>query len=238
MTDRPFALYAFEIDNYDENNIVALCDEEEYPIGHPLRNMLIFLDNETLEVVYSEFPYVSGRDDFYTPDIFSKYNKRTLFTHLMNDTIWEILPNGIKPMYYVDFMDRKPPIEVIEEVDMDRKFDIFSNREYASIIHHLNENKDFLFFWYHVGEKQRNFALFNKNTKEIANIQSFKNDFDGGLFPYPKGFYKSYSVSLFFPSELKVHLESSKEIPKPIPNELLEIARLADKGDDAYFNSC
>ncbi len=149
-------------------------------------------------------PFNEIRDMTFSDKAFSDNKKGILFCHGTNDSIYSIDKSGnkITPRYYIDFLQYKidPDLYFTNPKAVEAKYE---KNVIATKLDDLNESNDFLLFSYllfnpkNPMEAKKQFAIYDKNKKEVLNLQD-----DYCLFPVSDISGKNSFLSLVFPSQI------------------------------------
>jgi len=98
----------------------------------------------------------------------------------LNDTIYQIGPNSIAPVYKIDFGKYAIPADVLQLEDEFKMMKVLNEEKYANINSYF-ENDTYLIFKFHL--EGRGYYFFqNKQSRKSVLAKSFKNDIN--YFPF------------------------------------------------------
>ena len=184
---------------------------------------LIITDIYFNNIISNHLPGLHRSEDISFSRVFSNYyNNHILHSYGFNDTIYEVKTNQIKPYIYVDFKGEKIPEKLInagtsmelKEVRME-----FSNKNYASRIFKILENRKYISFDYRHGRVIKH-AICSKNTSQpiIHNVYEIRNDSLGVNIPFPSYVHDEQYVSVVFSDDM--------DEDSPLKNEINDYAYL------------
>ena len=187
--------------------------------------------------------------------LFNAYNsdRNLYFTPNYKDTIYQILPDGPKPLRYVDFGDKKPPEKVLGEVKEkefmgNKGIDIVTGYgKYCGIIGDYFETSVFYYFKYSYNSMPYLYLKL-KNTEKVIHTQAYRNTVDDmtfnllgsfGDFLYAGDSYlASYANANEFDNLMEMYLiynEAFSDGRIPVPKKELEsIRESVEKMNEIY----
>ena len=153
------------------------------------------------------FPFDAKKNDYTPPQIISNFRGNILYTHPFADIIYQINEGSVKPIYNIDFGPYKidPTFFKGDLSQIKQKENEFLTRKYASSIHFLLENEQYISFRYPHGKEFRQVFLVKENNN-ILNINQIKNQETGFILPFPVAAYENYFVSVIYPTDIEVDM--------------------------------
>ena len=158
---------------------------------------LLTISNSNNTVSYTEGMLEYGTTDYYP--IMNNFSytdfERLLYMHPMHDTIYEIQEEMIKPIYFVDFKEKKVPHQ-LKSQDMMGFHQAYMSKDYYAINGNLLESSQFMGFqwlrkergWENKGDDinpEFFFALFDKSTGNVVNMPiSLQDGMRSANFPF------------------------------------------------------
>jgi hypothetical protein len=199
---------------------------------------------------------INRRADFYT------YNDNIYYKELLNDTIWQLKDDYLKPEYILNLgkfgfsfehkaLSYPVYLEKVHEGIFAKK--VFGFQDYIIINLDFMQHYPFEFresyFNPLVGDRIRNYdiiGMYNKLTEEFSLVApsnsddqieptGFENDFDGGINFMPRyAANDTLIVSWFEPYQLKMYVasESFKNSTPKYPEMKKELEKLAARLDE------
>ena len=119
---------------------------------------------------------------------FYKSEDQIIYTEPLNDTIFTVTKEGMRPYYVIDFGNRKLPKDLFDNPQLRNIITQINNPDnrYAGLVVNPNETANFLFFGYTYSGKGQ-IAIYSIETNKLINIS--KISFVGKIFENPKSFF-------------------------------------------------
>jgi len=137
-------------------------------------------DGDTLEK-YLQVPEFGMQSPFQS--VSKNFSRVGAYLHLheaLNDTIYQIGPNTMAPVYKIDFGKYAIPADVLQLEDEFQMMKILNKGKYANMNTYF-ENDTYLIFKFHL--EGRGYYFFqNKQSHKSVLAKSFKNDIN--YFPF------------------------------------------------------
>lgn len=129
------------------------------------KNLLVMDQNKNLYTYFDYDPtiYPNGGLYFDTKIPFNDLHGHISYCPVFNDTIFSIQGNLIKPLYLINFGDKKIPKDLNSILGDDALEYIINNSNYACYIQNICETNNFLRFNYAMGTQLYD-VFFDKNT--------------------------------------------------------------------------
>lgn len=223
----PFGFRCFKV---TENGYVFKTDGEPQINGHmgELSKQSLLVTDKDFKVQYAALPHLYP--SFLGTQTYLHDNGETLMlTECMNDTVYEIVDNKLKPRYRLDYSDHKitaylerEPNAVLSDVEKEDAY-MYEGRYYETSTHHFAYisnlyKREYLFF---LRDKQNGHCRYG-HTMQLdllpmsMQIGSTKEYFISSHFPESMENNEIYKNNRFITGEVKEKMLSLDEESNPV----------------------
>lgn len=192
ITEFKLGFFGYEFVAYDANKFLVYTGNFTY--DNKLRYKLMLVDDQ--RNVYSRNLFIpkKQRNKRYLTNKSFHQNKETIFfTETLNDTIYTIKNDTLRTKYFVDFLDKKYPSELLNNFSIELLDKLRKERPFVSAMKTIWEIGDNLFITFPYASNYYT-AVYNTKTKStniferlesiedpIHNEIYFNQEIDGSL---------------------------------------------------------
>ncbi len=189
---------------------------------------------DEFDVQNVSLPFLGQRDVMNDLNPFSHNGSSTLFAYSLNDTIYNVSPNGAEPKFVVNYMGERIPDALLREGQMQDIVEFIQKNRVPSFISHLSETDSFITFSYRYDFTAYNTVFYKKKDGAVINIYNPQNDINYLPFSPPVCVFNNSFVSVVPAFEVVSIYSELTEIKKNSPDKVNSL--VYDKLEEIALN--